>query len=159
MSSQAVLSKSGYRCAALLVHLARRMRVRAELALDPLGLRPRHLVALTMLRDHAGSTQQSLSAALGIDRTNLVGLLNELESAGLIERRRSIQDRRRHTVHLTPVGFERLAQAESALAAAEDEILVSLDETQRESLYLLLQQASDEYVFDCGAATCDTENA
>ncbi|HWF33765.1 MAG TPA: MarR family winged helix-turn-helix transcriptional regulator, partial [Solirubrobacteraceae bacterium] len=115
MSSAAVtIAASGYRPAALLVHLGRRMRLCAEAALEPLGLRPRHLVALTVLRDHAGSTQQSLSAALQIDRTNLVGLLNELESAGLLERRRTSEDRRRHTVHLTALGSERLAEAESA---------------------------------------------
>lgn len=128
------------------------MRIRVESALDPLGLRPRHLVALTVLRDHAGSTQQALSGALQIDRTNLVGLLNELEDKGLIERRRSSEDRRRHTVHLTPLGSERLAEAESALAAAEDEVLVGLDSAERESLYLLLQQASEDHVLDCSAA-------
>lgn len=146
------ISTSEYRCAALLVHLARRMRVRVEAALAPLGLRPRHLVALTVLREHPGSTQQALAGALQIDRTNLVGLLNELESAGLIERRRSSEDRRRHTVHVTPLGSERLAEAETALAAAEDEILVRLDESQRESLYLLLHQANEEHLVDCRAA-------
>jgi DNA-binding MarR family transcriptional regulator len=131
------------------------MRLCAEAALEPLGLRPRHLVALTVLRDHAGSTQQSLSAALQIDRTNLVGLLNELESAGLLERRRTSEDRRRHTVHLTALGSERLAEAESALTAAEDKVLGGLDEAQRESLYLLLQQASsDRYAADCGGGDC-----
>jgi DNA-binding MarR family transcriptional regulator len=146
------IAKSQYRCAALLVHLARRMRVRVEEGLAPLGLRPRHLVALTVLRDHPGSTQQSLSGALQIDRTNLVGLLNELERDGLIERRRSSEDRRRHTVHLTAVGAQRLAEAESAVAEAEDEVLVSLDGAQRESLHLLLQQASEDHLFDCRAA-------
>ncbi|HWF49518.1 MAG TPA: MarR family winged helix-turn-helix transcriptional regulator [Solirubrobacteraceae bacterium] len=152
MSSPAVLSHTSFRCAALLVHLGRRMRVRVEEALAPLGLRPRHLVALTVLRDHPGSTQQSLAGALQVDRTNLVGLLNELESTGLVERRRSSEDRRRHTVHVTPLGSERLDEAESALAAAEDEILVSLDPAQRESLYLLLHQASDDHLIDCRAA-------
>ena len=128
------------------------MRLRAESVLSPLGLRPRHLVALTVLREQAGSTQQSLSEVLQIDRTNLVGLLNELEGEGLIERRRSSQDRRRHTVHLTPLGSKRLAAAESALDAAENEVLASLDEAQRESLFLLLQQANEEYVGDCPVA-------
>lgn len=135
------------------------MRVRVESVLAPLGLRPRHLVALTVLRDHGGSTQQSLSEVLEIDRTNLVGLLNELESEGLIERRRSSEDRRRHTVHVTPLGAERLAEAECALAAAEDEILARLDEGQRESLYLLLQQASDDRVGDCPSAARELAQA
>ncbi len=118
------------------------MRLRAESALEPLGLRPRHLVALTVLRDHEGGTQQALCGMLEIDRTNLVGLLNELETQGLIERRRSVDDRRRHIVDLTALGSQRLAEAELALAAAEDEILFELDVDERESLHRLLQQAS-----------------
>ena len=88
----------------LLDHLARLNRARAESALVPLGLRPRHLIALTVLRDHGGMTQQALAAALQVDRTNLVGLLNELEDDGLIARTRSTEDRRRHLVALTDAG-------------------------------------------------------
>jgi DNA-binding MarR family transcriptional regulator len=152
VSSLPVIAQPAHRCAALIDHLARRMRMRAETVLTPLGLRPRHLVALTMLRDHPESTQQSLSTLLQIDRTNLVGLLNELESWGLIERRRSEEDRRRHTVHLTQRGAERLAEAEFALAAVEDEILVSLDGAQRETLYELLQIAGNGQQPDCAGA-------
>lgn len=133
--------------------MARRMRVRVESALEPLGLRPRHLVALTVLRDHVGSTQQSLAGTLQIDRTNLVGLLNELESDGLIERRRSTEDRRRHIVDVTPLGSQRLAEAELALAAAEAEALPGLDDEQRETLYRLLQQASNGCVGTCASGS------
>jgi MarR family transcriptional regulator, lower aerobic nicotinate degradation pathway regulator len=157
VSSLPVISQPAHRCAALIDHLARRMRMRAETVLTPLGLRPRHLVALTMLRDHAESTQQSLSTLLQIDRTNLVGLLNELESWGLIERRRSEEDRRRHTVHLTQPGAERLAEAEFALAAVEDEILVSLDGAQRETLYRLLQIAGNGQRPDCAGAMTEID--
>jgi DNA-binding MarR family transcriptional regulator len=132
--------------------LARLSRVRNESALAPLGLRPRHLVALTVLRDHGSPTQQALASALRTDRTNLIGLLNELESAGLILRRRSSEDRRRHIVELTDDGSERLAQAEAALAAAEDEVLGALDGEQRETLYMLLQQATTSQAIDCAAA-------
>jgi DNA-binding MarR family transcriptional regulator len=152
-----VASQPVHRCGALLDHLARRMRVRAESVLGPLGLRPRHLVALTVLRDHGGSTQQALSGVLQIDRTNLVGLLNELEREGLIERRRCTEDRRRHTVHLTSLGSERLAELEFALAAAEDEILAGLDHAQRESLYQLLAQASNDCIVSCATAACETD--
>jgi DNA-binding MarR family transcriptional regulator len=126
--------------------------MRSESALAPLGLRPRHLVALTVLRDHGEGTQQGLAAALQIDRTNLVGLLNDLETAGLIERRRDVDDRRRHIVELTAAGGTRLREAECALAAAENEVLGALDTAQRELLYQLLQQATAGHVVDCSAA-------
>lgn len=144
-----------HRSAALLDHLARRMRLRAESTLAPFGLRPRHLVALTVLRDHGGSTQQALSTTLQIDRTNLVGLLNELETNRLIERRRSSEDRRRHIVELTEAGSELLAKAEFALATVEDDVLGRLDDDERETLYRLLQQATSDRVVDCAPAVAE----
>jgi DNA-binding MarR family transcriptional regulator len=140
---------------ALLDHLARLTRLRTESALAPLGLRPRHLVALTVLRDHGSPTQQALAAALRTDRTNLIGLLNELETGGLILRRRSTEDRRRHYVELTDDGTRRLTEAETALAAAEDEVLGALDAEQRETLYQLLVQATTSHVVDCAAAAAE----
>jgi DNA-binding MarR family transcriptional regulator len=131
-----------HRSSALLDHLARRMRLRAEAVLAPLGLRPRHLVALTVLRVRGGSTQQSLATTLAMDGTNIVGLLNELEADKLIERRRSPEDRRRHVVELTEAGAEQLAKAECALAEVEEEVLGALDASQRETLYDLLQLAA-----------------
>jgi DNA-binding MarR family transcriptional regulator len=137
-----------HRSGALLDHLARRMRLRAESVLAPLGLRPRHLVALTVLRDRGGSTQQALSSTLMMDRANVVGLLNDLEAKQLIERRRSPQDRRRHIVEITANGLELLGKAECALAAAENEVFGALDGAQREALYSLLRQAAN------GAGSC-----
>jgi MarR family transcriptional regulator, lower aerobic nicotinate degradation pathway regulator len=118
------------------------MRLRSEAVLAPLGLRPRHMVALTVLRDGGGSTQQALAATLEMDGTNIVGLLNDLEAKNLIERRRSPEDRRRHTVELTEAGATQLSNVEFALLSAEDEVLGALSETQRETLYNLLQQAA-----------------
>lgn len=144
-----------HRCTALLDHLARITRARAESALTPLGLRPRHLVALTLLRDQRGCTQSLLATALHMDRTNLVGLLNELENDGLIERQRSKDDRRRHIVDLTETGQARLEQAEAALMSAESEVLAALDEDQRETLFDLLQLATSGHLHDCAAAAAE----
>jgi DNA-binding MarR family transcriptional regulator len=94
-------------------------------------------------------------ATLEMDGTNIVGLLNELEARQLIERRRSPEDRRRHLVELTGAGAEQLAKAESALSAAEDEVLGALDETQPETLYSLLQQAAVDTTVSCTAAIDD----
>src|SRR5882757_4147604 len=144
-----------HRSSALLDHLARLIRLRAESAVAPLGLRPRHLVVLTVLREYGSPTQQALAAALQTDRTNLIGLLNELEAEGLVLRRRSAEDRRRHFVELTDDGRERLAEAEAALAATEDEVLGALDADQRETLYQLLAQATTSHVVDCAAAAAE----
>jgi DNA-binding MarR family transcriptional regulator len=147
-----VVNQPTHRTAALLDYLARRMRLRAESALAPLGLRSRHLVALTVLREGGESTQQALSTTLQIDRTNLVGLLNELEADKLIERRRSSEDRRRHIVEITAAGANLLAKVEVALAAVEDEVLGGLDDEQRETLYSLLQQATSDHAPNCPRA-------
>jgi DNA-binding MarR family transcriptional regulator len=144
-----VVNPPTHRTAALLDYLARRMRLRAESALAPLGLRSRHLVALTVLREGGGSTQQALSTTLQIDRTNLVGLLNDLEADKLIERRRSSEDRRRHIVELTTTGANLLTKVETALTAVEDEVLGGLDPEQRETLYSLLQQATSDHAPNC----------
>jgi len=141
-----------HRSSALIDHLARRTLSRAESALDRQDLRPRALVALTLLRDHGSFSQQGLAAALQIDKTNLVGLLNDLEDGGLVARRRSPEDRRRHVVDITPAGEAKLADAEAALAAVEDDILRGLSEDERETLYQLLQRATSEHVVDCSSA-------
>ncbi len=155
MARLPVVNQPPHHPGALLDHLARRMRLRAEAVLAPMGLRPRHLVALTVLRERGGSTQQALAATLEMDGTNIVGLLNELEAKQLIERRRSPEDRRRHLVEVTDAGAEQLAKAEFALSAVEDEVLGALDDSQRETLYNLLQRAAAGTVVNCTAAIDD----
>jgi DNA-binding MarR family transcriptional regulator len=137
-----VIDQPPRRTGALLDLLSRRMRALGQAALDSTGLRPRHLLALTVLRDQGESGQADLAGTLQLDRTNLVGLLNELETEGLIERRRSPEDRRRHTVVITDGGRERLASAEFALSAAEDVVFGALTAKQRDTLYELLQRAA-----------------
>ncbi|HEY3467420.1 MAG TPA: MarR family winged helix-turn-helix transcriptional regulator [Amycolatopsis sp.] len=157
MTSLPVVNQPPHRCGALLDHLSRRMRLRSETVLAPLGLRPRHLIALTVLRDMRGSSQQDLAKILQMDGTNVVGLLNELEAANLVERRRSTVDRRRHVVELTDVGAKQLAKAEFALAAVEDEVLSGLSVEQRETLYELLHQATSKTDAEActeGVASC-----
>jgi DNA-binding MarR family transcriptional regulator len=95
-----------------------------------------------MLRDQGAMTQQALATKLHMDRTNLVGLLNDLESDGLVARTRSAEDRRRHLVELTAAGARRLGDAETALESSEDVVLRGLDEQERETLYRLLQRAT-----------------
>lgn len=138
MEDPGVLEQSVRRSGALIDYLARHLRRRSESALAPLGLRTRHLVALTVLRDRGDVTQRDLATALVLDSTNIVGLLNELEAKGLVQRRRSPEDRRRHVVSLTGEGVSLLYQAETALTAVEDEVFETLSPAQRDQLHDLL---------------------
>ena len=123
-------------------HLARVARRGTEQALAPLGLRPRHLVALTLLRAQGPATQQALIEALRIDPSNLVGLLNELEQRRLLVRERDPGDRRRHIVALSPAGAKTVRRAERALAAVQDDVLQSLSGDERDTLHDLLLRAA-----------------
>jgi DNA-binding MarR family transcriptional regulator len=124
------------------VHLARRMQHEADTELARFGLRARHVIALTLLRDLGEQNQSDLSGTLGVDATNVVALLNELEAEGLIERRRSVTDRRRHTVSLTKAGMRRLAEIEGLLSGVEQRVLSSLSARDQAQLYRLLSHAT-----------------
>lgn len=128
--------------APLLVHLARRMQTDADAELVSSGLRARHVIALTLLRDHGEQNQSDLAATLGLDPTNVVALLNELEADDLIERRRSPADRRRHTVSLTAAGLTRLTEVEHLLAGVERRVLSSLSADEQATFYKLLARAT-----------------
>jgi DNA-binding MarR family transcriptional regulator len=129
--------------APLLVHLARRMQTEAEVELAEFGLRARHVIALTLLRDLGEQNQSDLAATLGMDPTNVVALLNELEVDDLVERRRSPQDRRRHTVSMTPAGRSRLKEVEHLLTGVEQRVLDPLTREEQQSLYMLLLRATE----------------
>jgi len=126
----------------LLDHLARVGRRAAEASMAPGGLRPRHLVALTLLSDHGPLSQQALAETLRLDPSNVVGLLNELEERALIVRRRDPADRRRHIVELSTAGARELRKAEDRLLCVEDDLLAGLTREERATLHALLTRAA-----------------
>jgi DNA-binding MarR family transcriptional regulator len=153
MTPPARAADTSHQSLVLINHLARVARRRSESALEPTGLRPRHLVALTILRERGAMPQVALGEALRLDPTNLVGLLNELEQASLLERRRDPLDRRRHIVELSDPGHTELANAERTLASVQDQVLAGLDEDERAALHALLLRASGP--IDCREAADD----
>lgn len=125
----------------LLDYLARRLRAETEADLRPFGLKIRHVVALTVLRDLGERAQSQMSQALGMDATGIVALLNDLESQDLIERRRAATDRRRHNVVITAAGCRRLAEVEHTVAGLERRMF-DLSDQETTALYQLLQKAT-----------------
>jgi DNA-binding MarR family transcriptional regulator len=108
---------------------------------ERLGMTLRHFVTLSYLRDHPRTPQHQLDDVFCIGANNLVLLLNELEAAGLVERRRDATDRRRHLVLLTPSGETALEHAERAQRATEDELFAALGPAERAQLHELLSRA------------------
>lgn len=134
----------------LIAILARGMRRRIERAIEPAGIRPRHLLVLTHLRSVGPAAQQTLIDVAGVDPSNLVGLLNELEDAGLIVRSRDRADRRRGVIELSRKGRNALDAVDRALRSVDDEVLAALADDERAELNALLARAADGAAGSCG---------
>jgi DNA-binding MarR family transcriptional regulator len=126
----------------LIARIARTVRQRFEQTLAPLGLRQRHIVALSHLRGHGPTAQQTLAERLAMDASSMVCLLNELEGQRLVVRHRDPNDRRRALVELSRRGELALEKCDRMLQTVEDEILASLDAEEREVLRKLLARVT-----------------
>jgi DNA-binding MarR family transcriptional regulator len=122
----------------LLAVLGQRAIERIRETLSALGLKPRQLQVLEFLATHADVGQRELGERLMIDHSILVTLLNPLEAEGLIERKRSCSDRRRHNVSITQSGRARQLEASARVERLEEQILEALPPEGREQLGELL---------------------
>jgi DNA-binding MarR family transcriptional regulator len=95
-------------------------------------------IALSHLARSPTGTQLELARAIGHDKTRLITLLDELQTAGLITREPDPADRRARTVLLTTAGRERHAAARSDIRAMEEQLLADLDAVERENLLAVL---------------------
>ncbi|MFM7001118.1 MAG: MarR family winged helix-turn-helix transcriptional regulator [Limnohabitans sp.] len=108
--------------------------------LAPYGLKPVDFSVMTTIHHNPGVTSRQLCAALNLLPPNLVGLIQSLESRGLIERKPHPHDGRAVGLHATAKGQALMVQAEQTASDLEIEKTARLTPAQRKTLLELLQK-------------------
>lgn len=122
-----LLSQVGARSAALFAE-----------QLAPLGISPRAFGVLSNLAATGSQTQQELADALGIHRNRMVGLIDDMEAAGLARRHRSPVDRRAFDVRLTPEGTALVDRITGLIPTLDERLGSGLTAGERAELVRLL---------------------
>ncbi|CAN5239145.1 hypothetical protein BH09ACT12_BH09ACT12_26530 [soil metagenome] len=95
-------------------------------ALEPLDLEPRLLGTLTLLTATGPITQSELARLLGLSGASVVQIADDLESRGVVERRRDPTDRRTQQLHLRPGAEDTIATAHAVANGCIGEQLADL---------------------------------
>jgi MarR family transcriptional regulator, transcriptional regulator for hemolysin len=100
-------------------------------ALEDVGISPRaHAVLITaMCGEH---TQSEIARQVGLDKTTMVVTVDELEAAGLAERRPSSTDRRARVIAVTEAGRHKVEQADRVFDRVRDDVLSVLEPEERQ---------------------------
>jgi DNA-binding MarR family transcriptional regulator len=108
--------------------------------LEPLGLEPQQAALLRYIASADGLSQQALADILGLARSRMVVLIDELEQRDLVERRRSPTDRRAYALHLTGEGQKLLDAVLDVSRSYAEELCAPLRAGERTQLVALLQR-------------------
>jgi len=108
--------------------------------LKPLDLRVVTFSALVLVGDNPGLRQSQLADALGIERPNLVVIVDELEGRGLIRRDRVPTDRRAYALTVTAVGKSLCEAASAAVRTREDALLDGISAAERKQIEGLMRR-------------------
>ena len=127
------------RAGALLVIAGRTGQELASRRLAPMGLNVRLCGVLNLLAEGPIS-QQALGEQLGIDRTTIVELIDDLEQQGVVVRRRNPADRRSYALSLTPKGRTVRRRAARVFDDAADEFFNALEPAERSLLEDMLRR-------------------
>lgn len=132
-------------------HLAREMRrhvhelmAEEQWAVDA-GFRPPCMGALDVIARHQPVSQREISDHLGLDASDVVGVLDILEAAHMVQRQRDPNDRRRHAVVLTERGETAARHFAALRERATERALVGLDKDERRQLVDLLNRAGGRF--------------
>ena len=133
----------------LLARLGVAFKLKAIERVEQEGSDPHHYSVLAILEEGSRETQGTIANALGLDPSRMVAVLDSLEEQGLVERRRDPQDRRRHTVSITPDGRRQLRRLRVIAEELEQELLAPLAPEDRKAFHRLLVQLACRHDPSC----------
>ena len=113
--------------------------------LAPLGIKPPHYGVLRWIAAHPGATQQEIAGLMRLHRNVMVGLVDDLEAAGLVTRDRHPADRRAHALHLTAPAADLLLEADAIAEELDTELLGALAPHERAAFTTALRVLSDAF--------------
>ncbi|TMM05146.1 MAG: winged helix-turn-helix transcriptional regulator [Actinobacteria bacterium] len=114
----------------MLSHASYTLTTELTAALEQLGISPRAHCVLSAAAT-GEHTQTELAQMIGLDKTTLLVTLDELEAAGLAERRPSEKDRRVRVIAVTNAGERKLAEAEKIADRVQADVLEALSPDER----------------------------
>jgi MarR family transcriptional regulator, lower aerobic nicotinate degradation pathway regulator len=127
----------------LLTFIAEHASERFERAVAEHGIRTKHASVLVVIDAEGPMSQRALGRRLSIDKSPMVGLLDDLERLGLAERRRSDADRRVQAIHLTPKGRRVLDRVLEIAEVENARTFEMLDDAEREQLHDMLLRVAE----------------
>ena len=146
----------------LMTFIAEHASERFERDLGPAGIRSKHAALLVVIDAEGPMSQRALGRRLRIDKSPMVGLVDDLEREGLAERRRGARDRRVQAIHLTAKGRRVLERVTRLADEGNERTFGALDEDERMLLHdLLLRVAeatpptADRLLLDVGRQRAD----
>lgn len=112
-------------------------------AYEPFGLRSGSHSTMALIAANPGCSQSEIARNIGMDKSIVVAIVDDLERNSLAERRRSIEDRRRNVLNLTEKGRALMMELDRLARSVEQPIRNALSPDEMETLILLTRRAVD----------------
>lgn len=117
------------------------LSAKMEAALTPFGLRTGTFSTMALIAANPGCSQNQLAKGLGMDKSAVVAIIDDLEARGLASRVRGTQDRRRHALTLTPEGEALTQRMYGVVSRVGQPMRDALSKREYEQLLSLIDRA------------------
>jgi DNA-binding MarR family transcriptional regulator len=124
----------------LVGRVAQRGHTLARERLEAGGIRKWHYAVLAALQEFGEQSQADIGRRLGLDRSDMVAVLNDLQADDYVTREPDPADRRRNVVTISDAGVVALARFDRLVAEADGLLLADLSEAERGQLVALLER-------------------